>query len=177
MTRKYLIVVDMQEDFVYGTLGTPEARNIVPVVVNMVKEFDGNVILTRDSHQSDYLETQEGKFLPVKHCISCSDGWNFIEPLEAMQMKSHFPTYAKETFGSVNLAVDLRAEHIKQEIESIEMIGVCTDICVISNALLLKAYLPEVPIIVHANGCAGVTPKKHEAALEVMRSCQIIVKG
>lgn len=176
MARKYLIVVDMQEDFVYGPLGTPEARKILPNVIEKVKNFAGTVMLTRDSHRSNYLDTQEGKYLPVPHCIAFSDGWDFVEPLDTMQMQGKFPTYAKNTFGCINLAIDLRAEHVKQAIESIELIGVCTDICVISNALLLKAYLPDVPIIVHSDCCAGVTPEKHEQALEVMRSCQIIVK-
>lgn len=176
MSRKYLVVIDMQEDFVYGPLGSPEARTIVPAVVGKVKNFEGTVLFTRDSHQNNYLDTQEGKFLPVPHCINLSNGWEFIEPLETIKSKGKYQIYAKNTFGCVNLAIDLQAEHAKQEIESVELIGVCTDICVVSNALLLKAYLPEVPIIVHADCCAGVTQEKHEAALETMRSCQIIVK-
>lgn len=176
MSRKYLIVVDMQEDFVYGALGSPEAREIVPAVVEMVKGFDGTVLFTKDTHQNNYLDTQEGKFLPVPHCINLTKGWELIEPLELIQQEKQYPVYVKGTFGCTNLAMDLHAEHSKQEIESIELIGVCTDICVVSNALLLKAYLPEVPIIVHTGCCAGVTPQKHEAALETMRSCQITIK-
>lgn len=176
MSRKYLIIIDMQEDFIYGPLGSKEARTIVPAVIEKVKNFDGEVIFTKDTHRSNYLETQEGKNLPVEHCIAYSDGWDLIEPLEELQMKMRFPIYQKGTFGCVNLAIDLRAEDVKQHIEGIEIIGVCTDICVVSNALLLKAYLPEVPITVHANCCAGVTPEKHVSALEVMKSCQIIIQ-
>lgn len=176
MCRNILIVVDMQEDFIYGPLGTEEARAIVPAVVNKVKNFDGTVIFTRDSHREDYLNTQEGKYLPVEHCIAYSDGWDFIEALDRMKQEAGWASYAKSTFGCVNLAIDLRAEHRKQPLESIELIGVCTDICVVSNALLLKAYLPEVPISVDEACCAGVTPEKHKAAIETMRSCQILIK-
>lgn len=176
MSRRFLIVVDMQEDFIYGPLGTKEAREIVPDVVNKVKNFDGTVIFTRDSHRENYLDTQEGKYLPVEHCIAYSDGWDFIEELEVLKRKAGWTAYAKNTFGCVNLAVDLRAEHIKQPIEAIELVGVCTDICVVSNALLLKAYLPEVPVCVDESCCAGVTPEKHNAAIEIMKSCQILIK-
>lgn len=142
----------------------------------MVKGFDGTVLFTKDTHQQDYLNTQEGKFLPIPHCIHATAGWELIQPLELIQQEKQYPVYTKGTFGCTSLAMDLQAEHNQQNMESIELIGVCTDICVVSNALLLKAYLPEIPIIVHANCCAGVTPQKHEAALETMRSCQIIVK-
>lgn len=175
MARKYLIVVDMQEDFIYGALGSQEAKAIVPFVLEKVQEFDGEVIFTKDTHRSNYLTTQEGRNLPVEHCIAYSDGWELIEPLEEMQMRAGWPVYIKSSFGCVNLAVDLRAEDVRQGIESIEIIGVCTDICVVSNALLFKAYMPEVPITVDSKCCAGVTPKKHEAALETMKSCQIII--
>lgn len=174
MTRKFLIVVDMQKDFIYGTLGTKEAQEIVPAVVSKVKNFVGTVIFTRDSHGENYLKTQEGKYLPVEHCIANSDGWQFIEELEEIRQKSGWAAYKKDTFGCVQLAIDLKAEHMKQPIESIELIGVCTDICVISNALLLKAYLPEVPVFVDSSCCAGVTPEKHQAAIETMKSCQIL---
>lgn len=176
MARRFLIVVDMQNDFIYGVLGTREAKAIVPGVVDKVKSYDGTVIFTRDTHQENYLNTQEGKYLPVKHCIAYSEGWELIQELESMMQKADWTSYGKGTFGSVNLAVDLRAEHEKQPIESIELIGVCTDICVISNALLLKAYLPEVPIYVDESCCAGVTPEKHQAAIETMKSCQIQIK-
>lgn len=174
--RKYLVVVDMQNDFIDGSLGTKEARSIVPGVINKIKNFDGNIVFTKDTHQKNYLETQEGKNLPVEHCIAYTEGWELEESIEELAVKGKWSTYQKNTFGCVNLAVDLRAEHIKQEIESIELIGLCTDICVISNALLLKAYMPEVPIMVDASCCAGVTPESHKRALEAMEVCQIKVK-
>ena len=174
--RKFLVVVDMQNDFVTGVLGSSEAVQIVPNVVDKVKNFDGTVIFTKDTHYKNYLETQEGSMLPVPHCIAYTEGWELIEELEELQMKGHWSSYQKNTFGCVNLAIDLLAEHVKQKIDSIELVGVCTDICVISNALLLKAYLPEVPIIVDSSCCAGVTPESHETALNSMKSCQIIVK-
>lgn len=176
MAKKYLIVVDMQQDFVYGTLGSEEAREIVPAVVEKVRKFDGEVIFTKDTHGTDYLDTQEGRNLPVEHCILGSAGWELIAPLEEIRKQKNWKSYPKGTFGCLDLAADLRAEDEKQGIESIELIGVCTDICVVSNALLLKAYMPEVPVAVDGCCCAGVTPEKHEAALETMRSCQITVK-
>lgn len=176
MAKKYLIVVDMQQDFVYGALGSEEAKKIVPGVVGKVKNFDGEVIFTRDTHKTDYLDTQEGRLLPVEHCIDGSEGWKLIEPLEEICIKGNLRSYPKGTFGCIELAGDLREEDIKHNVESVELIGVCTDICVVSNALLLKAYMPEVPIYVDSSCCAGVTPDKHEAALETMRSCQINVK-
>lgn len=172
---KYLIVVDMQEDFVYGALGSREARSIADAVVEKVKNFDGEVIFTKDTHQQDYLQTQEGKNLPVMHCIEDSEGWKLIEPLEEICMKGKRQVYRKNTFGCIELAADLKDGHSRQDVEAIELIGVCTDICVVSNALLLKAYLPEIPIFVDSSCCAGVTAEKHEAALETMRSCQINV--
>lgn len=176
MARKILVVVDMQKDFIYGSLGTPEARSIVGKVIEKVREFDGEVIFTQDTHHSNYLETQEGKLLPVEHCMAGSDGWKLVDELEEMRQKAGWSSYQKGTFGCARLALDLQAEHARQPIEAVEAVGVCTDICVVSNALLIKAYLPEVPVIVHAGCCAGVTPEKHEAALETMRSCQITVK-
>lgn len=175
--RKYLIVVDMQNDFIDGSLGTKEAREIVPGVIDKIKNFDGNVIFTKDTHQKDYLKTQEGTLLPVEHCIAYTDGWDLNDHIEELQMKAKWPTYTKNTFGCVNLAIDLKAEDIKQPIESIELIGLCTDICVISNALLIKAYLPNVPIFVDASCCAGVTPESHQNALKAMEMCQIKIKG
>lgn len=176
MARKYLIVVDVQDDFIYGPLGSREARSILLAVVDYIKEYEGEVIFTKDTHRSNYKNTQEGRFLPVEHCLAYSDGWELAGPLEEMQNKMRWPVYTKGAFGCVNLAIDLRAEYVKQEIEAIDIIGVCTDICVISNALLIKAYLPEVPITVHRDLCAGVTPEKHEAALKTMESCQIIIE-
>ena len=176
MARNYLIVVDMQEDFINGALGTKEARAIVPAVVEKVKSFDGTVLFTRDHHDENYGTTQEGNFLPVPHCIAHSAGWEFVKPLEELRKACGYKVYEKGAFGSVSMAEELRAEHEKEEIGSIELAGVCTDICVVSNALLLKAYLPEVPVYVDEKCCAGVTPEKHRCALETMKSCQVIVR-
>lgn len=176
MTEKVLIVVDMQKDFVDGVLGTKEAQAIVPAVVEKIKSFDGTVIYTRDTHQSDYMETQEGKKLPVPHCMEGSEGWELIEPLDKLQKQAGAAIYDKPTFGSVALADDLKKEYDKGVIKEVELIGVCTDICVVSNALLIKANMPELTVKLDASCCAGVTVEKHEAALETMRSCQVEVQ-
>lgn len=176
MKRKYLIIVDMQKDFVYGCLGSEEAKRIVPDIVKKAEEFDGTVIFTKDTHREDYLQTQEGEKLPVPHCIYLSDGWKLVEELEDFQRQLDCPVYEKETFGCLKLAEDLKAENDTRPIESIELCGVCTDICVVSNALLLKAYMPEVPIYADGSCCAGVTPETHNHALETMKSCQITIK-
>lgn len=175
MKKNYLVVVDMQKDFVTGTLGTEEACAIVPKVVEKVQNFDGTVIFTKDTHHQTYMTTQEGRNLPVQHCIIDSEGWELIDELQVLQETSAWRCYTKETFASINLAMDLTAENEAQGIESIELVGLCTDICVVSNALLLKAYLPETLIKVDLSCCAGVTKEKHEAALETMRSCQVLV--
>ena len=170
---KYLIVVDMQKDFVTGVLGTKEAQQILPAVAEKVQGFEGQVIFTRDTHQSDYMETQEGKYLPVPHCIQGSDGWQLMDELEKFRRAQNIPVYDKVTFGCPELARDLVKANEQETIEFIELIGVCTDICVVSNALTIKAHLPEVPMYVDPACCAGVTPQAHEAALATMRSCQI----
>ena len=171
---KILIVVDMQNDFVSGSLGTKEARDIVPEVVKKVKEFDGKIIFTKDTHKKHYLETQEGKNLPVEHCIKGTPGHDIISELE-FALENSYAVFEKETFGSRKLAKFLRSLNKKKPIDSIEIIGLCTDICVVSNAMMIKGFLPEVPIIVDSKCCAGVTPKSHQSALEVMKSCQIQV--
>ena len=173
--RKILVVVDMQKDFVDGALGTKEAVSIVPAVVNKIREYDKeNIFVTRDTHQKDYLTTQEGRKLPVEHCIEGTPGWE-LDPTVAEAVQGA-AIVNKPTFGSTELMNIIREISEKDEI-SIELIGLCTDICVVSNALLLKAAVPEVEISVDASCCAGVTPEKHEAALETMRSCQIQVTG
>lgn len=168
----YLIVVDMQKDFVDGALGTKEAAAIVPAVVDRIKKAKENgerVIFTRDTHQDDYLETQEGRSLPVKHCIQGTDGWRFIPQVnEYVEL-----AFNKPTFGSPALGRYLTEQG---DVDRVTLIGLCTDICVISNALLIKAFLPEVPVIVEQNCCAGVTPESHENALKAMQCCQIIIK-
>ena len=165
---KYLIVVDMQNDFIAGALGTKEAVAIVPKVKAKIESFDGKVIFTRDTHSVDYLATQEGKNLPVEHCIKGTDGWQIRDELDALRKSE---AVDKPSFGSVELAEMLKNE--KEDIESIELIGLCTDICVISNAMIIKAYLPETPIEIDASCCAGVTPESHNRALDAMAVCQI----
>ena len=173
----YLIVVDMQNDFIDGALGTREAVGIVPAVAEKIRHFQGRVIFTRDTHPTDYLETQEGHNLPVTHCVAGTTGWALAPQMEAVRDEAVMPVFDKPTFGSVALAEHLRAEHEKEPIDSIELCGLCTDICVISNALMIKAFLPEVPVGVDAALCAGVTPESHNNALEAMKMCQITIKG
>ncbi len=173
---RYLVVVDMQNDFVYGVLGTDEAKKIVPLVIKKIKDFPGRVIYTKDTHGSDYLFTQEGRRLQVTHCIADTYGGQLIRELEQLQAGKMAKIYEKNTFASVGMAEDLKREHSCQPIESVELIGVCTDICVVSNAILLKAYLPEVSISVDSLCCAGVNPQLHEAALQTMESCQIMIR-
>ena len=171
--RKILIVIDMQNDFIDAALGTQEAVGIVEAVKEKIRSYPAaDVIATMDTHGDNYMNTQEGKYLPVPHCIKGSDGWQ-IRPDIAELLKGA-AIYEKPTFGSTAMAADLKAISEKEEIE-LELIGLCTDICVVSNALLLKATMPEVKISVDPACCAGVTPEKHLAALETMRSCQIQV--
>ena len=172
---KILVVVDMQNDFIDGALGTKEAVAIVPAVLKKIKEFQGKVIFTLDTHPEDYMNTQEGKNLPVRHCIKGTDGWKLPEEIDRLRSEKNADVYEKPTFGSKKLAFDLEELNKTEKIESIELIGLCTDICVVSNALMIKAFLPEVEISVDESCMAGVTPEKHEAALETMRSCQIKV--
>ena len=175
--RKILIVIDMQKDFIDGALGTSEAVTIVPNVIEKIKSYPAeNIYATRDTHPENYLETQEGKNLPVPHCIKGTKGWELVPALAELQQKSGSKVYEKPTFGSVMLAHELHQRDTAGEIASIELVGLCTDICVISNALLLKAAMPELPITIDPACCAGVTPEKHAAALEVMKSCQIGVE-
>ena len=171
MKKKALIIVDMQEDFVSGSLGTKEARAIVPRVAEKAAHFDGTVIFTLDTHGDDYLKTQEGRILPVPHCIKGTAGHRLVPELESLAEQLAAEKVEKETFGSLALAE--RLGKLRDTIESVELVGLCTDICVISNALIIKAALPEVPVLVDSRCCAGVTPHSHEAALETMRSSQV----
>lgn len=168
--NNYLIVVDMQNDFIDGALGTAEAQAIVSAVKSKIENFDGRVIFTRDTHFADYLDTQEGANLPVKHCIKDTDGWQIRAELDALRKE---PAVDKLTFGSDELGEMLKAENEKQPINSITLVGLCTDICVISNAMIIKAFLPEVHVEVDAACCAGVTPESHVNALNAMKMCQI----
>lgn len=166
---KLLVVVDMQNDFIDGCLGTKEAAAIVDAVRQKILAYRENgdaVIFTRDTHGEDYLSTQEGQNLPVPHCIRGTPGWEIHESLPVGDCL----VVDKPTFGSVELSHRVSQ---MQGITAIELIGVCTDICVISNAMLLKAALPEVPVFVDGKCCAGVTPESHENALKAMAVCQI----
>lgn len=171
---KALIVVDMQNDFIDGALGTPEALSIVPFVREKVMHFDGLVIFTRDTHFENYLSTREGKNLPVPHCIKGTQGWEIADSLK--ELTKGRIVIDKPTFGSTQLQNLLVNEHEKTPFEEIELVGLCTDICVISNAMLIKAALPEVNVTVDSSCCAGVTPESHENALSAMKMCQITVK-
>ena len=170
-TRKILVVVDMQNDFVDGALGTKEAQGIVPSVVEKIKSYPKeDVFFTMDTHPENYLQTREGQKLPVPHCIRGTGGWDLSPALkEALDTTLKVE---KPTFGSLKLP-ELVREISGGQPESIELVGLCTDICVVSNALLLKAAFPEARIQVRKDCCAGVTPEKHAAALETMASCQI----
>lgn len=170
-----LVVVDMQNDFVDGALGTKEAQAIIPAAVQKIKNFKGTVLYTQDTHQSDYLTTQEGRLLPVLHCVENTPGWQLAPSIQSLQTKNKSKVFIKNTFGSKDLAHYLQTLHQKEPIDSIELIGICTDICVISNALAIKAFLPETPIKVDAKCCAGVTPLSHVNALNAMKMCQINV--
>ncbi|MDD3360847.1 MAG: cysteine hydrolase [Hespellia sp.] len=169
-----LLVIDMQNDFIDGALGTEEAKAIVPKVAGRIEDFEGLVLFTQDTHEDDYLETQEGKNLPVKHCIRDTQGWE-IHPEIAKWVEREETVIEKPTFGSAQLAGMLGMMNSDIQINSVTLVGLCTDICVISNAMLLKAFMPEVPIIVDASCCAGVTPESHRTALQAMKACQIEV--
>ena len=170
--KSFLVVVDMQKDFVDGALGTAQAQAIIPAVVEKIRAFDGQIFVTYDTHFEDYMDTNEGKQLSVLHCIKGTPGWELHEEVAAALEEKTYTAVEKVTFGSIDLPEYIAQAAGCEEME-IELIGLCTDICVVSNALLLKAAFPEDTIRVDAACCAGVTPDKHQAALEVMRSCQI----
>lgn len=174
---RYLIVVDMQNDFIDGSLGTTEAQAIVERVAAKARRFDGEVLFTLDTHDARYLDTQEGSLLPVEHCVKGTDGWRLAPALQEVRDERGARCFEKGAFGSLELAEFLAEQHKAQPIEAIELVGLCTDICVVSNALILKAQLPEVPLSVDASCCAGVTPASHRSALDTMKSCQVIVEN
>jgi len=167
--RKLLVVVDMQNDFIDGALGTVEAQNIVADIDKYIREFDGDVVFTQDTHFDDYMTTQEGKNLPIKHCIKGSDGWKITDKIY-MPMESE--VFEKYTFGSIDLGKFIKLNNY----DEVYICGVCTDICVISNALLIKAFCPETPIKIIENLCAGVTVESHNNAINAMKMCQIEVE-
>ena len=175
--RNILIVVDMQKDFVTGALASAEAQAILPKVKEKIEVYDRagkEIIFTRDTHGEDYMQTNEGKHLPVPHCIKGTDGWQICAELTD-GITSEYKTVDKPTFGFLGWKEVLASETTDGSDLDIEMIGVCTDICVVSNALILKALYPEATVCVDAGCCAGVTPEAHAAALVTMRACQVDV--
>lgn len=168
---KLLVVVDMQNDFIDGALGSPEAVAIVPYVKSLIQGFDGKVLFTRDTHFENYMDTQEGKNLPVPHCVKGTDGWQIRPELEALRKTEAID---KITFGSTELVDVIGRE---ENVESITFVGLCTDICVISNVMTVKAFYPEIPLTVDAAGCAGVTPASHKTALAAMKMCQVDIRN
>lgn len=173
--RQFLVVVDVQKDFVDGALGTKEAVGIIPNVVKKIKEHTGDIFVTYDTHFENYMETSEGKKLPVPHCIKGTDGWKMNDQVQEALSGKDYVAVEKRTFGSVALPEFIK-EKAGEEAFTVELIGLCTDICVVSNALVLKANFPEMEIMVDASCCAGVTPESHQAALTTMKMCQILVK-
>ena len=188
--KKVLVVVDMQNDFITGVLGTEEAKVITPKVAQYIRDHadkDTVLFFTRDTHDADYLNTQEGKKLPIPHCLKDTYGWELAPEMEEViydtrDKYSDFDTYFpyvsdhiidKPTFGSIDLQNLLYVLDEEDDVKEITLLGVCTDICVISNAMLAKATLPEATVKVVADCCAGVTPDRHNIALEAMDYCQI----
>lgn len=171
--KKLLVVIDMQNDFVTGSLGTKEACDIVEKVREKIESGirqGQEIVFTRDTHDETYNDTQEGHFLPVEHCLKGSDGWELIPEIRSLAAGRKI--FDKPTFGSVALAEYIKKGHY----DEVELIGVCTDICVISNALLVKAYDPEVPVFLDSSCCAGVTLESHDSAISTMKMCQIFIK-
>ena len=174
---KILVVVDMQNDFISGSLGSAEAQDIVSNVKKKIDEYRSrgdSIIFTQDTHYDNYLDTPEGKMLSVKHCIRLTDGWNIHQDLIDAVGNIEYLIIEMPTFGSINLMWEIEdiIENFEKDAE-LEFVGLCTDICVVSNVLLAKAYYPDLKITVDASCCAGATPEKHKAALEIMKSCQI----
>lgn len=174
---KILVVIDMQNDFITGVLGNAETASVVDKVVNKINDFhksekDGRIIATLDTHFENYLSTQEGKNLPIPHCIKGTNGWNLVDKIKSA-LSENDVMINKETFGAIDLPDVIRK---MGDVDEIRLVGVCTDICVISNAMILKAAFPEVPIKVTSSCCAGVTPESHENALNAMKICQIIIE-
>ena len=173
--KDYLIVVDIQNDFVDGALGTGEAQAMIDAAAKRIRDFSGKVFVTMDTHFENYMDTREGKKLPVPHCIKGTDGWQLNDRIREAIYGKDFDVVEKHTFGSTELPKLIRSDAGDDEV-SIELIGLCTDICVVSNAILLKAYCPEATVRVISAACAGTTPEDHNAALLTMRSCQILVE-
>ena len=173
MMNKILVVVDMQNDFVSGSLGSVDAQAIVGNVIKLIDSWQGEIVCTYDTHYENYLETKEGKMLPVEHCIENTDGWQLCPGVEEALKGKEYKAFRKPTFGSEELAAYLR----EGRYDEIHFIGLCTDICVISNVMLTKAALPESEIVVHSDCCAGVTRESHENALSAMKMCHIQIEN
>ena len=172
--RRILVVIDFQVDFISGSLGTREAVAIIPNAIEKIKSYDeADVFATMDTHDSYYPNTQESIFLPVIHCVRGTDGWELHPDIKPLIRESNI--FFKREFGCIELAYILKRISDKENVE-IELIGICTDICVISNALLFKTIMPEAKIYVDSECCSGTTPEKHNAAVDVMRSCQIYIR-
>ena len=172
--KQILIVVDMQKDFVDGAMGTQEAKAIVPRVTRKIRQHNGPLFVTYDTHLDTYMQSNEGSHLPVPHCIKGSDGWQLDAQVQQALEGKIYTAVEKFTFGSVDLPALVEAAADGEAFE-IELIGLCTDICVISNAMVTKAFFPEIPLFVDARACAGVTPESHRNALAAMKMCQITV--
>ena len=172
--QNVLVVVDMQNGFIDGALGTKEAVAIVSHVKEKIEKFEGTILFTRDTHFENYMDTQEGKNLPVPHCIKDTEGWQIRAELDALRKTEAID---KVTFGASELPEKLKELNGAETIESITFIGLCTDICVISNVMVTKAFFPEIPVIVDAACCAGVSPETHKNALEAMKVCQVKVEN
>ena len=174
---KYLVVVDMQKDFIDGSLGTPEAQAVVPKVIEKIKNFPGTVVYTRDTHDEDYLDTLEGKKLPVVHCVVGTKGWEFQDDIQKLITENRSLVFDKNTFGSTQLVGCIRGIDRMAAIDEVILVGLCTDICVLANAILVRTGMPNTLVTVDASCCAGSTPEKHRNALEAMKSCQIDIEG
>lgn len=172
--KNILIVVDIQNDFVDGALGTKEAEGIIEKAADKIRNFNGDIFVTLDTHEENYMDTQEGRKLPVPHCIKGTYGWELNRQIKSALEDKNFTVIEKPTFGSDELAMLIKEKYKDEEL-SVELIGICTDICVISNALTIRAHNTECDITVDSSCCAGVSPEAHNAALKVMKSCLINV--
>lgn len=172
MMRKVIVVIDMQNDFIDGALGTKEAQVMLPhLVAKLEREKDALLIFTQDTHSKNYMETQEGRNLPVPHCIKPEKGWEIAPSLQPF-VKKAAAVIEKPAFGSLELPKAVA----KLQPDEVELVGLCTDICVISNAMILKTAFPELPVAVDASCCAGVTPTSHDNALQAMKMCQVDIR-
>ena len=172
--EKLLIVVDMQNDFINGLLGTSEAMAIVDKVMEKIKSFDGKIVYTKDSHTADYLNSREGKLLPIQHCRKGTDGWRLCPEIEKLFLDMQADCIEKVGFGACDLP-----EYINKKfpngIDYVELVGLCTDACVLANAMLVRTFFPETEVVIDASCCAGITPQGHKTALDAMRTCQITI--